>query len=74
MQQRLGIAQSLLNDPELVILDEPSLGLDPVGMIEVRELVKGIAKEGTTVFISSHLLFEVDKSAVTSPLLIGEYL
>jgi ABC-2 type transport system ATP-binding protein len=61
MQQRLGIAQALLNDPELVILDEPSLGLDPVGMIEVRELVKGIAKEGTTVFISSHLLFEVEQ-------------
>jgi ABC-2 type transport system ATP-binding protein len=60
MQQRLGIAQALLNDPELVVLDEPSLGLDPVGMVEVRELVKGIAKEGVTVFISSHLLFEVE--------------
>lgn len=61
MQQRLGIAQALLNEPELVILDEPSLGLDPVGMVEVRELVKGIAKEGVTVFISSHLLFEVEQ-------------
>jgi ABC-2 type transport system ATP-binding protein len=61
MQQRLGIAQSLLNEPELVILDEPSLGLDPVGMVEVRELVKGIAKEGVTVFLSSHLLFEVEQ-------------
>jgi len=61
MQQRLGIAQALLNEPELVILDEPSLGLDPVGMVEVRELVKGIAKEGMTVFISSHLLFEVEQ-------------
>jgi ABC-2 type transport system ATP-binding protein len=60
MQQRLGIAQALLNEPELVVLDEPSLGLDPVGMVEVRELVKGIAKEGVTVFISSHLLFEVE--------------
>jgi ABC-2 type transport system ATP-binding protein len=61
MQQRLGIAQALLNGPELVVLDEPSLGLDPVGMVEVRELVKGIAKEGVTVFVSSHLLFEVEQ-------------
>lgn len=61
MQQRIGIAQALLNNPELVILDEPSLGLDPVGMVEVRELVKAIAKEGTTVFVSSHLLFEVEQ-------------
>jgi ABC-2 type transport system ATP-binding protein len=61
MQQRLGIAQALLNDPELVILDEPSLGLDPVGMIEVRELIKNVAKEGMTVFLSSHLLFEVQQ-------------
>ena len=61
MEQRLGIAQALLNEPELVILDEPSLGLDPVGMVEVRELVKEIAKEGVTVFVSSHLLFEVEQ-------------
>jgi ABC-2 type transport system ATP-binding protein len=61
MQQRIGIAQALLNSPELVILDEPSLGLDPVGMVEVRELVKSIAKEGMTVFVSSHLLFEVEQ-------------
>ena len=61
MQQRIGIAQALINEPELVILDEPSLGLDPVGMVEVRELVKGIAKEGITVFLSSHLLFEVEQ-------------
>jgi ABC-2 type transport system ATP-binding protein len=61
MQQRIGIAQALLNSPELVILDEPSLGLDPVGMVEARELVKTIAKEGKTVLISSHLLFEVEQ-------------
>ena len=61
MQQRIGIVQALLNNPELVILDEPSLGLDPVGMVEVRELVKAIAKEGRTVFVSSHLLFEVEQ-------------
>jgi ABC-2 type transport system ATP-binding protein len=61
MQQRIGIAQALLNNPELVILDEPSLGLDPVGMVEVREILKEVAKEGMTVFISSHLLFEVEQ-------------
>jgi len=61
MQQRIGIAQALLNEPELVILDEPSLGLDPVGMVEVRELMKTIAKEGMTIFVSSHLLFEVEQ-------------
>lgn len=46
MQQRLGIAQALLSEPELIILDEPSLGLDPAGMVEVRGVIKGIAKEG----------------------------
>jgi ABC-2 type transport system ATP-binding protein len=61
MQQRIGIAQALLNNPELVILDEPSLGLDPVGMVEVREVIKEVAKEGRTVFVSSHLLFEVEQ-------------
>jgi ABC-2 type transport system ATP-binding protein len=61
MQQRIGIAQALLNDPELIILDEPSIGLDPVGMVEVRELVKAISKKGITVFLSSHLLFEVEQ-------------
>jgi ABC-2 type transport system ATP-binding protein len=61
MQQRIGIAQALLNYPDLVVLDEPSLGLDPVGMVDVRELVKNIAREGVTVFVSSHLLFEVEQ-------------
>lgn len=61
MQQRIGIAQALLSNPELVILDEPSLGLDPVGMVEVRELLKAIAKEDVTVFVSSHLLYEVEQ-------------
>src|SRR5260370_6206955 len=61
MQQRIGIAQALLSDPELVILDEPSIGLDPVGMVEVRDMVKGIVKGGQTVFFSSHLLAEVQQ-------------
>lgn len=61
MQQRIGIAQALIGDPELVILDEPSIGLDPVGNVEVREIMKGIVKEGRTIFLSSHLLFEVEQ-------------
>lgn len=61
MQQRIGIAQALINNPELVIMDEPSLGLDPVGMVEVREIMKAIVKRGMTVFISSHLLHEVQQ-------------
>jgi len=61
MQQRIGIAQALINNPELVIMDEPSLGLDPVGMVEVREIMKAIAKRGMTIFISSHLLHEVQQ-------------
>jgi ABC-2 type transport system ATP-binding protein len=61
MQQRIGIAQALINEPELVILDEPSIGLDPVGMVEVRDMVKGIVKGGHTVFFSSHLLAEVQQ-------------
>ncbi len=61
MQQRLGIAQALLNEPKLAILDEPSLGLDPVGMVEIRDLMKEKAKEGVTIFLSSHLLHEVEQ-------------
>jgi len=61
MQQRLGLAQALLNEPKLIILDEPSLGLDPVGMVEVREIMKDVAKDGATVFLSSHLLHEVQQ-------------
>ncbi len=61
MQQRLGLAQALLNEPKLVILDEPSLGLDPVGMIEVRDIIKKLAKTDITVFLSSHLLHEVEQ-------------
>src|SRR6059058_654628 len=61
MQQRIGIAQALISDPELVILDEPSIGLDPVGMVEVRNMVKEIVRSGTTVYSSSHLLAEVQQ-------------
>lgn len=59
MQQRLGMAQALLGEPELLILDEPSLGLDPTGMVEVREIMMEMVKGGITIFLSSHLLHEV---------------
>lgn len=61
MKQRLGIAQALLSNPRLLILDEPTNGLDPQGMKEVRDLVRELASEGITIFISSHLLDEVQK-------------
>jgi ABC-type multidrug transport system ATPase subunit len=59
MKQRLGIASTLLRDPDLVILDEPTNGLDPAGTREVRELIPRLAKEGRSVFLCSHLLHEV---------------
>ncbi|HYN37551.1 MAG TPA: AAA family ATPase, partial [Actinomycetota bacterium] len=59
MRQRLGIAAALLKDPEVLILDEPANGLDPAGIKEVRELLRGLGAEGRTVFVSSHLLSEV---------------
>jgi len=61
MRQRLGIAAALLKDPALVILDEPANGLDPAGIVEVRELLRSLGREGRTVFISSHLLTEVQQ-------------
>jgi ABC-2 type transport system ATP-binding protein len=61
MRQRLGIAVALLKDPELLILDEPANGLDPAGIREVRELVRQLGDEGRTVFLSSHLLSEVEQ-------------
>ena len=61
MKQRLGIAQALLHSPELIVLDEPTSGLDPRGMKDVRELIRDLGAAGTTVFLSSHLLHEVEQ-------------
>jgi len=61
MKQRLGIAAALLTDPELVLLDEPTNGLDPAGMFEIRQLIQRLAALGKTIFLSSHLLNEVQQ-------------
>ncbi|WP_416334648.1 lantibiotic protection ABC transporter ATP-binding subunit [Anaerococcus sp. DFU013_CI05] len=63
MKQRLGIAMALINNPKLLILDEPTNGLDPVGIAELRELIKSFTNEGITVLISSHILSEIDQVA-----------
>ncbi|MGH2830729.1 MAG: ABC transporter ATP-binding protein, partial [Actinomycetota bacterium] len=62
MRQRLGVGAALLRDPELLILDEPANGLDPAGIKEVRDLMRSLAAEGRTVFVSSHILSEVQQS------------
>lgn len=63
MKQRLGIAMALINNPKLLILDEPTNGLDPVGIAELRELIKSFTNDGITVIISSHILSEIDQVA-----------
>jgi ABC-2 type transport system ATP-binding protein len=60
MLQRVGLAQSLINEPELVFFDEPMSGLDPVGRREVRELIAGLRDKGTTVFMSTHILSDIE--------------
>jgi ABC-2 type transport system ATP-binding protein len=64
MGQRLGVASALLGDPEVVVLDEPVNGLDPEGVLWIRNLLKALAAEGRTVFVSSHLMSEMAQTAV----------
>jgi ABC-2 type transport system ATP-binding protein len=61
MKQRLGVATALLNDPDLLLLDEPANGLDPAGIVEMRDLLRRLAAAGKTVFVSSHVLAEVQQ-------------
>ena len=63
MKQRLGIAIAILNNPRLLILDEPTNGLDPVGIEELRELIRSFPSKGITVILSSHILTEVQQIA-----------
>src|SRR4051812_1814383 len=60
MLQRVGLAQALINDPEIVFLDEPMSGLDPVGRREIRELIAGLREKGVTVFMSTHILSDIE--------------
>jgi ABC-2 type transport system ATP-binding protein len=59
MLQRIGIAQALVNDPDLVLLDEPMTGLDPVGRLEVKRIIEGLHERGKTVLFNSHILSDV---------------
>jgi ABC-2 type transport system ATP-binding protein len=61
MMQRLGLAQALLNDPELIMLDEPTDGVDPVGRKEIRDILVHLKDQGKTIFLNSHLLSEVER-------------
>src|SRR5436309_5201702 len=61
MKQRLGVAMALLPDPDLLILDEPANGLDPLGIIQMRDLLRGLREQGKTIFLSSHLLGELEQ-------------
>lgn len=63
MKQRLGVAQALLHNPKLLVLDEPMNGLDPKGVIDLRNLLQQLSKQGVTILISSHLLSEIEKIA-----------
>ena len=61
MKQRLQIARALLNDPEIIFLDEPSIGLDPVGALELRNIIKDLAKKGKTILLTTHYMAEAEE-------------
>lgn len=71
MQQRVGLAQALINDPDLLILDEPTSGLDPLGRMKVREIIQHLKDRGKTVFFSSHELGEVETVCDRVAILVG---
>jgi len=71
MQQRLGLAQAMLHQPDLIILDEPTDGLDPVGRRDIRELLRGLAEKGTSIFLNSHLLQEIELICDSVAILTG---
>jgi ABC-2 type transport system ATP-binding protein len=71
MLQRVGLAQSLINDPEIVFLDEPMSGLDPLGRREIRELIAELREKGTTVFMSTHILSDIEALCDTVAILRG---
>lgn len=71
MLQRLGIAQALMNDPEMVVLDEPTDGLDPMGRRDVRELLQELKRAGKTIFLNSHLLSELEMVCDRVSILVG---
>jgi ABC-2 type transport system ATP-binding protein len=71
MRQRLGVARCLLADPELLVLDEPTNGLDPAGILEFRMMIRALVAEGRTVFLSSHLLDEVEKACDAAAIIDG---
>ena len=71
MRQRLGVARCLLADPELLVLDEPTNGLDPAGILEFRLMIRALVGEGRTVFLSSHLLDEVEKACDAAAIIDG---
>jgi ABC-2 type transport system ATP-binding protein len=71
MQRRIGLAQALINDPDLVILDEPTAGLDPIGCREVKDLILALARRGKTVILSSHLLSDVEEVCDRVVILFG---
>ena len=74
MRQRLAVGAALLTDPELIILDEPGNGLDPAGIVEMRELMRKLAQSGKTIFVSSHILAEVRQVCTRIGIIRGGYL